>query len=82
MATRTMHFTHLPSFAFLCMIPQGIVRRSTATQFLELLPGPFENIFHGLISESQAVLTAVGGLLRPSRRNRVVEGTMIDDVDD
>ena len=64
------------------MIPQGIVRRSTATQFLELLPGPFKNIFHGLISESQAVLTVVGGLLRPSRRNRVVEGTMIDNVDD
>ena len=84
LATHTMRFTHLPSFAFLSMILQGIVRRSdsTASQFLEHLPRPFENIFHGLISESQAVLTAIGGLLWPSRRNRVVESTKIDDVDD
>ena len=80
-ATRTMCFAHLSSFAFLCIVPLGMVRRSTASQFLELLPGPFENIFQSLDSESQAVIMAVGGLLRPARRNRV-EGNIVDDADD
>ncbi|KAI9434879.1 hypothetical protein H4582DRAFT_2130928 [Lactarius indigo] len=71
MATRTMRFAHLSSLAFLCIVPPSMVRRSTASHFLELLPGPFENIFQGLNSDSQAVLTAVRGLLRPSRRNRM-----------
>ncbi|KAH8977094.1 hypothetical protein EDB92DRAFT_2002633 [Lactarius akahatsu] len=82
MATRTMRFAHLPSLAFLSIVPPSMVRRSTASHFLELLPGPFENIFQGLNSDSQAVLMAVRGLLRPSRRNRVVEGNAIDDADD
>ncbi|KAH9007669.1 hypothetical protein EDB84DRAFT_1281451, partial [Lactarius hengduanensis] len=81
MATRTMRFAHLPSLAFLCMVPPSMVRRSTASNFLELLPGLFENIFQDLSSDRQAVLMAVRGLLRPSRRNRV-EGNAIDDADD
>ncbi|KAH9016983.1 hypothetical protein EDB85DRAFT_2155512 [Lactarius pseudohatsudake] len=81
MVTWIMYFTHLPSLAFLCMVPPSMVRRSTASNFLELLPGLFENIFRDLSSDRQAVLMAVRGLLRPSRRNRV-EGDAIDDAGD
>ena len=80
--TWTTHFTHLPSLAFLCVVPHGMVRRSTASQFLELLQGPFENIFQGLNSEKDSVLTAVRGLLRPSHKKRGVEANMIEDADD
>ncbi|KAH9041526.1 hypothetical protein EDB83DRAFT_1628485 [Lactarius deliciosus] len=82
MATRTMRFAHLPSLAFLCIAPPSMVRRFIASHFLELLSGPFENIFQGVNSDSQAVLMAVKGLMRPSRRDRVVEGNAIDDADD
>ena len=70
MVTRTTLFTHLPSFAFLCIVPQGMIRRRS-NHFLELLSGPFETILQDLNADKQAVLAAVKGLLRPSRRNRV-----------
>ncbi|KAF8265263.1 hypothetical protein EI94DRAFT_1702623 [Lactarius quietus] len=56
--TQTTQFTHLPSSAFLCIVPQ------------DLLPGPFETVLQGLNMEKQAVIAAVKELLRPSRRNR------------
>ena len=73
--TRTTQFTHLPSLAFLCIVPQGMIRRSASTHFLEVLPGPFESILQGLNTDKQGVVLAVKGLLRPSRggRNGVVE---------
>ena len=73
--TRATQFTHLPSLAFLCIVPQGMIRRSASTHFLELLPGPFESILQGLDTDKQGVVLAVKGLLRPSHggRNRVVE---------
>ncbi|KAH9015478.1 hypothetical protein EDB84DRAFT_1679909 [Lactarius hengduanensis] len=80
--TRTARFTHLSSLAFLCIVPNGIVRRSTTSHFLELLPGPFEHIFQGLNSEKDLVLAAVKGLLRPSRKNRHHEASPIEDADD
>jgi hypothetical protein len=70
-ATRTTQFSHLPSFAFLCIVPQGMIRRSSSNHFLELLPGPFETIFQGLNTDKVAAVLAVKGLLRPPRRNRV-----------
>jgi hypothetical protein len=69
-ATRTKHFNHLPSGAFLCVIPQGSVRRSTSGRFVELQQGPFGDIFNELSSEKDAVIAAVRGLLRPSRKHR------------
>ncbi|KAH9041294.1 hypothetical protein EDB85DRAFT_1470023 [Lactarius pseudohatsudake] len=60
--TQAAHFTHLPSLAFLCIVPNGIVRRSTTSHFLELFLGPFEHIFQGLNSEKDLVLAAVKGL--------------------
>jgi hypothetical protein len=80
--TRTTQFTHLPSFAFLCIVPQGMIRRSASSHFLELLSGPFESILQGLNNDKQAVVAAVKGLLRPSRRNRVPEVNGIGDEDD
>jgi hypothetical protein len=58
-----------------------MVHWSTVSQFLELLQGPFENIFQGLNLEKDSVLTAVRGLLRPLRRKKGVDN-MIDDADD
>ena len=82
--TRTTQFTHLPSLAFLCIVPQGMIRRSASTHFLELLPGPFESILQGLNTDKQDVVLAVKGLLRPSRggRNRVIEGNTNNDERD
>ncbi|KAH9163570.1 hypothetical protein EDB89DRAFT_1859881 [Lactarius sanguifluus] len=72
--TQTARFTHLPSLAFLCIVPNGIVRRrSTTSHFLELLPGPFEHIFQGLNLEKDLVLAAVKGLLRPSRKTGIMK---------
>jgi hypothetical protein len=68
--TRTTQFSHLPSFSFLCIVPQGMIRRSTSSHFLELLPGPFEAILQGLNADKQAVVGAVKALLRPSRKSR------------
>ena len=82
--TRTTQFTHLPSLAFLCIVPQGMIRRSASTHFLELLPGPFESILQGLNTDKQDVVLAVKGFLRPSRggRNRVIEGNTNNDERD
>ncbi|KAN0130677.1 hypothetical protein V8E53_011570 [Lactarius tabidus] len=80
--TRTTQFSHLPSFAFLCIVPQGMICRLTSNHFLELLPGPFEDILHGLNANKQAVFGAVKELLRPSRKSRVRAANMIDDEDD
>ena len=79
--TRTTQFTHLPSFAFLCIVPQGMIRRSSSSHFLELLPGPFETMFQDLIANKQAVVGAVKGLLRPSRKSRVGAANAVDDDD-
>jgi hypothetical protein len=68
--TRTTQFTHLPSFAFLCIVPQGMIRRSASNHFLKVLPGPFETILQGLNTDKQAIIVAVKKLLRPSRRNQ------------
>ena len=57
--TRTTQFTHLPSLAFLCIVPQGMIRRSASTHFLEVLPGPFESILQGLNTDKQGVVLAV-----------------------
>lgn len=80
--TRTTQFTHLPSFAFLCIVPQGMIRQirpSSSNHFLELLPGPFEDILQGLNTDKQAVIVAVKKLLRPSRGN---QANAIDGEDD
>ena len=80
--TRTTQFTtHLPSFAFLCIVPQGMIRRSTSSHFLELLPGPFESIFQDLNTDKQGVVAAVKGLLQPSCRNRVLKVDTINEDD-
>ena len=70
--TRTTCFNHLPSLSFLCGVPQSSVRPSSSGHFVELQSGVFCDIFHALLSEKDAaaVLAAVRGLLRPSRRNR------------
>ena len=75
---------HLPSFAFLCIVPQGMIRQSASNHFLELLPGPFESILQGLNTDKQGVVLAVKNLLRPSRggRNRVLDVDTINDEDD
>jgi hypothetical protein len=70
-ATRTTRFKHLPSAAFLCIIPQNSVRRSSSGRFMELQPGPFCDIFNTVLSEKVAVLAAVRSLLRPSRKHRL-----------
>ena len=82
--TRTTQFMHLPSFAFLCIVPQGMIRRSASNHFLELLPGPFESILQGLNTDKQGVVLAVKKLLRPSRgsRNRALDVNTIHDEDD
>ena len=80
--TWTMCFTHLPSLTFLCIVPHGIVCQSSASHFLELLPGPFEHLLQGLNLEKDLVLAAVKGLLRPSRRNKHLETNVIEDMDD
>ena len=82
--TRTTQFTLLPSFAFLCIVPQGMICRSASSHFLELLPGPFESILEGLNNDKQAVLAAVKGLLRPSRggRNRTTVGEVVNTIND
>lgn len=70
--TRTAQFSHLPSFAFLCIVPQGMIYRSPSNhKFLELRPGPFETILQGLSAEKEAVILAVKQLLRPPRRNNI-----------
>ena len=82
--TRTTQFTHLPSLAFLCIIPQGMIRRSASTRFLELLPGPFKLILQGLNTDKQGVVLVVKGLLQLSHggRNRVVEVNMNNNEQD
>jgi hypothetical protein len=72
MATRTTCFNHLPALSFLCIIPQISVRQSSGSsgRFVELQPGPSSDIFHGLLSEKDALFPAVRGLLRPSRKHR------------
>jgi hypothetical protein len=47
--TQTTQFTHLPSLAFLCIVPQGMIHQSASSHFLELHEGPFQSIFQGLI---------------------------------
>jgi hypothetical protein len=48
-ATRTTRFSHLPSLAFLCLVPQNSVRRSSSGRFVELHLGFFCDIFHTLL---------------------------------
>ena len=79
--TRTTRFSHLPSLAFLCIIPQSSVRRPSSGRFMELQLGPFYDIFQELLSEKGAVLAAVRGLLRPSRRNRPETNVFIEEED-
>jgi hypothetical protein len=78
-ATRTMRFSHLSSLAFLCIIPQSSVRRSSSGRFVEL-QGTFCDIFHALLSEREAIITAVRGLMRPSRKRRL-ETQVIEDAE-
>jgi hypothetical protein len=82
--TWTTQFTHLPSLAFLCIVPQGMIRRSALSHFLELLLGPFKSILQGLDTDKQGVVLAVKSLLRPSRggRNRVFEVNMVNNEGD
>ncbi|KAH9007789.1 hypothetical protein EDB84DRAFT_1600158, partial [Lactarius hengduanensis] len=87
--TQAANFTHLPSLAFLCIVPNGIVRRSTISHFLEHFLGPFEHIFQGLDSEKDLVLGNFSQwsrvfltLLRPSRKNRHHDASPIKDADD
>ena len=80
--TRTTQFTHLPSSTFLCIVPQGMIRRSSSSHFLELLPGPFETMFQDLIANKQAIVEAVKGLLRPSHRSKGAANAINDDNDD
>ena len=80
-ATRTTHFSHLPSLAFLCLVPQSSVRHSSSGRFVELQLGLFCDIFHTLQSEKDAVLAAVRGLLRPSRKNQPETNVYIEDED-
>ena len=46
---------------------------------MELQSGVFCDIFDTLLSEKDAVLAAVRGLLRPSRRNRPETDVYIED---
>jgi hypothetical protein len=78
---QTTQFSHLASSAFLCIVPQGMICRSTSSHFLELLPGPFEAILEGLNANKQAVIAAVKALLQPSRKSRVHAANVIDDDD-
>jgi hypothetical protein len=48
---------------------------------MELQLGPFYDIFQELLSEKGAVLAAVRGLLRPSRRNRPETNVYIEEED-
>ena len=82
--TRTTQFTLLPSLAFLCIVPQGMICRSATSHFLELRPGPFESILEGLNNDKQGVVSAVKGLLRPSRggRNRTTVVNTTNDESD
>ena len=82
--TRTIQFTLLPSLAFLCIVPQGMVHRSASNHFIELLPGSFEDIFQHLYSDSEkhVVLGAVRGLLKPPRANKRLAANTIEEVDD
>ncbi|KAI0301414.1 hypothetical protein BC826DRAFT_1102007 [Russula brevipes] len=70
MATRTMRFTHLPSLAFLCVVPQTSIRQSLSTRFIELQQGQFNDIFQALLSEKDKVISAVHGLLKSSRKKQ------------
>ena len=76
--TSPMSFVNGPSLAFLCIIPQSSVRRPSSGRFMELQLGPF---FQELLSEKGAVLAAVRGLLRPSRRNRPETNVYIEEED-
>ena len=80
--TRTTRFTLLSSLAFLCIVPQGMVHRSTSNHFIELHPGSFEDIFKRVYSEKNVVLVAVRGLLKPPRANKHLVANMIEDADD
>ena len=79
--TWTTQFTLLPSLAFLCIVPLRMVRRTTSSHFLELLPGSFKPILQDLVTDKEAVVLAVKGLLRPSHggRKRVLEGNTVND---
>ena len=77
--TRTTHFNHLPSLALLCTVPRSSIRPSSSGHFVELQLGVFCDIFDTLLSEKDAVLAAVRGLLRPSRRNRPETDVYIED---
>ena len=68
-ATRTTHFSHLSSLAFLCVIPGSSVQRSSSNLFVELQPGIFCDLFNTLLSENDAVLAAAKGLLTRSRKH-------------
>jgi len=70
LATWTTHFIHLHSLAFLCIVPKCSVQWPSSARFIELKLGPFCDIFHTLLSEKDAVLAAVRGLLKPSRPSR------------
>ena len=63
---------NLPASAFLCLVPQGLVRHMSSglSDFIKLQPGAFCDIFHLLLSERDAVLRAAGGLLVPTCKNR------------
>jgi hypothetical protein len=80
--TRTTYFSHLPSLAFLCVVPQSAVQHFPSSHFLELKPGPSYDIFHGLLSEKGAVLVAIKDLLRPARKRRVEPGAAFKLVED
>jgi hypothetical protein len=67
-----MQFSHLSPLAFLCIVPQAKVRRSSSGLFIELLPGTFWDMFQALLSEDGAVLAAVKSLQRPSRKRQEI----------
>jgi hypothetical protein len=79
--TRTTRFHHLPTFAFLHILLQGSIRHSSSTRSVELQSGPFYDIFEGLLSEKDAILEVVRGLLRPSHKNRLDSRNFIEDAD-
>ena len=73
---------HLPSLAFLCIVPQGMIHRSDSSHFLELREGPFQLILQGLIADKQSVVLAVKNLLRPSRGGRKDKFFEINTIND
>lgn len=68
-ATRTQHFTLLPSNAFLCLVPLSSLKHMPSGNIIKIHPGAFSDIFHALLSEQDCVLALARVLLAPPSRH-------------